>query len=1139
MKTMLPQKSLSKKIPSRNLGKRLKSTVLFLLFLFLSGASLHAQQTLFTLNKRNITVREAINEIEKNSEYVFFFSDNLNSELSKRISVSAKDLPLNKILNQILETVNISYTVKERQISLYSVQKHTHQKQETPPKQETRKISGVIIDKSKDPLIGVSVKIVGTTRGSITDIDGAFSLDVSPNDILEISYIGFETQRIKIDTKDRLMVELQEAAAELGELVVVGFGTQKKETVTGAISGVSTKDLLQSSQANISNSLGGRIPGLLSVQRSGEPGADASQLLIRGVGTFAGDEQPLIMVDGIEVYNMNDIDPNEIMSLSILKDASATAVYGVRGANGVILVTTKRGELGKPKISFSSNIAISDFPILPKSMSSYDYAQAYNKAQAYDYYSQLSYNPRYSDEAIEAYRTGSDPLFYPNMDWYDYMLKDFSTQTQTNINISGGTERVKYFVSLGYFTQNGMLDTSIYDPGYNYQIQFKRYNMRSNFDINIAKNLLLSLDISNQMGNLQSPNWSTKQIMESLNSTPPNATPGVIDNKVITLTELFGKATNPAGPYTRGWKSNYENNLNLSARFVYKMDYLLKGLSVRGAISYRNNSTESKKYNDRGITYDARRLTDGGVIYVPSTDPGKINYEGGNDRHTQVYNELGVEYSKKMDLHNVTGLVLYNQGKLFKPSLAYNIPNGYQGLVGRLTYSFNSRYLAEFNIGYNGTENFAPGKRFGVFPAYSLGWIVTEESFIPENNILTFLKLRGSHGTVGNDKIGGDRFLYLSSTYVYPTTSSWYFGEVAQTYVKYPISEESKVGNPDLTWEKSVKWNVGADIKFWNDRIGLTIDYFNENRDNILCNKNTVPSIIGIPQDMLPAYNLGRMKNSGWDGEISFHDKIGNFNYFVKGNFTYAHNKILEQDEVIRNEDYLYRTGLRFKQFFGYVADGIFNSWEEVNSAERPDYVMANNDNKIQPGDIRYVDINGDGKVNEDDMVPIGYSTFPEIMYGIALGGSYKNFDFSILFQGASHVSNMPSRRIMRGFYENTGANNDLLKSWSYERYLNGQEIVYPRYGTTGVGHNYVTSTYWLEDASYIRLKNMEIGYTLKNNFLKRAGIGSVRFYANGSNLLTWTDMLPGQDPEVINESVNEEPYPVTRVFNLGFNINF
>ena len=1116
--------------------------------LFLGVAANAYSQTLLSLDMEKATVKEVLNTIEKRSEYVFFFSDEINSELGKKVSVHMSNQPLSAILDKALSSVNLSYSIKDRQVTLFRATKKDAAKNtaigNTATKSQEHKISGVVTDNRKEPLIGVSIRVKNSQSGTATDIDGKFSLDVLPDDVLEITYLGFASQTVRVASQSTLNITLLEQATELAGVVVVGFSTQKKETITGSLSAVSTKDLLQSPQANISNALGGRMPGLLSVQRSGEPGADMSTLRIRGVGTFAqgaagepDPQNPLIMVDGIEANNLNDIDPNEVESITILKDASATAVYGVRGANGVILVTTKRGETGKPKINFSSNMAITSFPFLPTPMNSYDYARAYNQAQMYDYYSQMSYSPRYSDEDIEKYRTNSDPLFYPNVNWYDYMLKDFSTQTQSNLSISGGTEKVKYFVSLGYFTQDGMFDTSVYDAGYDYQIKFKRYNMRSNFDINITKDLMLSLDISNQMGNLQSPNWRTTLLMEAINSTPSNSTPGVVDGKIVTLETGVG---NPMGPYTMGWQHKYENNLNGSVRFGYKMDYLLKGLSLRGAISYKNFNTETKKYTDAGIQYQMRDTNDG-IVYVPSDSPDRIRYEGLNSRNTRIYSEIGVEYAQKFGSHNVTGLVLYNQSKNYSPTLQYNIPSGYQGLVGRVTYNFKSRYLAEFNLGYNGTENFAPGSRFGFLPAYSLGWILTEESFIPQNDILTFMKIRGSYGTVGNDVLGGARFLYLPSTYTYSDrANTYYFGEVGSSYNGQYNANEGKVGNPVLTWEKAVKMNAGIDFNVWNDKISFVLDYFKEERDNILCNRNTVPAIIGIPVSNLPAYNLGRMRNSGFDGEISYNDRAGDVNYFVKGNYTYAKNKILEQDEVTRNEDYLYRTGQRFGQFFGFIADGIFNSWQEVNAADRPVYEIGGvSKNRIQPGDIRYVDVNGDGKINDDDQVPIGYSNFPEVMFGFSLGASYKGFDISAMFQGATHVSNLPGRRITRGFYSNTGANEDLLKSWSYDRFLNGQEIVYPRYGTVNFDHNYVTSTYWLEDASYLRLKNFEIGYTFKNNTLKRMGVSSVRLYTNGSNLITWANMLPGQDPEQARPDNNDAPYPVTRVFNFGFNVNF
>lgn len=1120
--------------------KYLKYPLLLLSLLMLTLTS-SAQSKAVTLSLQNVTIRQAIVEIERSTRYVFFFSDEINTSLNKKISVKAQNEPIESVLNKILGGSGISYTVQhDRQVSLFPVSSAKASASTNSGDEKPRVVGGVVVDTNGDPLIGVTVKVLGTEKGTVTDVDGNFQVEVKPSDTLEFSYVGFVSQQAAVGDINHFNIVMSEAVEKLEDVVVVGYGTQKKETVTGSVSTITTKDLLQSPQANLSNALAGRLPGILSVQRSGEPGNDQSTLRVRGVGTFAGEssQNPLIMVDGVEVDDMNNIDPNEVLSLTVLKDASATAVYGVRGANGVILITTKRGELGKPKISFSSNVAVTSFVTIPQNLSSYDYTRLYNEAQAYDYYYAGSYNPRFSGEAIEKYRTGSDPLYYPDTDWYDYMLKDCSTQTQNNFNVRGGTERVKYFVSLGFFTQDGLLNTSVYDPGYDYQINYKRYNMRSNFDINVTKNLLLKIDVSNQMDNVQRPNWSTNQIMEALSSTPSIASPGVVDNMPVTVLETSGYTTMPAGPLTHGYSSVFSNNLNFSGRFEYKMDYLLKGLSLRGAISYKNYNTENKTYVDRGITYDLQRTADGANVFVPSTDPGKMNYQGTTNRNNRIYSEVGVEYKNRFGDHNVTGLILYDQGKYYSPSLEYNVPNGYQGLVGRTTYGFKDRYLAEFDMGYNGTENFAPGKRFGFFPAFSAGWIISEEPFMPESKILSFWKIRASYGTVGNDKIGGARFLYLPSAYVYEG-SAYYWGEVGKTYAGYQGSSESKAGNPDLTWEKAFKWNIGTDIHFWEDKIALTGDFFVEHRNNILCNRNTVPVVIGIESGNLPAYNMGRMRNSGFDGELAYNDRFGNVDVFVKGNFTYAHNVILAQDEVVRNEDYLYRTGQSYGQFFGYIADGLFNTWEEVNAAGRPEYVMANNNNKIQPGDVRYVDVNGDGKINEDDQVPIGYSTFPEIMYGLSMGGKWKNFDFSVMFQGAAHVSNMPSRRTMRGFFENTGAREDMKRSWSEERWLNGEEIVYPRLGTVGVGHNYLTSTYWLEDASYLRLKNAEIGYSLNGDRIQRLGIGSIRLYMNGSNLLTFCHMLPGEDPEVLNLGANNEPYPVTRICNFGININF
>jgi len=1031
---------------------------------------------------------------------------------------------------------------------------------DTKMQQQTFTVSGTVTSSDGEPLIGVSVLVPGNAQlGTITDSNGKFSI-LLPNQSasLQFSYLGYTTQVVKVNGKKDVNVVLQEETKALEDVVVVAYAKQKKETVTGSISSITTKDLLQSPQANISNALAGRLPGLLSVQRSGLPGADASTIRIRGIGSFASapagytgpdPQDPLVMVDGVETDNYNNIDPSEIASFSILKDASSTAVYGVRGANGVILITTRRGELGKPRISASTNVGVTDFPYMRKSMNSYDYATSYNLAQSYDaYVTGTTYVPKYTADVIAKYQDHSDPVFYPDMDWFSYMLKNYSYQTQSNFNVSGGTDRVKYFASLGYLTQDGMFNTSVYDPGYDYQARYRRYNLRSNFDINISKNLSASFDLSTQIGQFHGLNYDIGGLMTSLTQALPMASPGVIDNKVIVIPTSPGVP--PIALFNKGWNTTSENNVDGSIRLNYKMDYLLKGLSLRGAVSYKTYYTDDKSYNKQGLTYNAIRTDSGETIFIPPSglDPLQIGW-GLNNKTARIYLEGGIEYAHKFGDHNVTGLLLYNQSKDFDPTLLYNIPHGVQGLVGRVTYNFKNRYLAEYNLGYNGTENFAPGRRFGFFPAYSLGWAASEESFFPKNEWVTFLKIRGSYGTVGNDKLGGDaitqRFLYLPSSYTFES-NAYFFGPQANVQGGSldnwtppggsTGALEGKLGNDQLVWEKSVKKNIGVDMKLWKDHISVVFDVFREDRDNILSNKNTVPAnIIGVT---LPAYNLGRMQNGGYEGEITFNDSYNGINYFVKANYTYAHNVIKYMDEL-RNYPYYYQTGHPYGQFFGYVCDGYFTSWSEVNDASRPDYSAVAGTNQLQPGDLKYKDINGDGKIDNNDQVPIGYSNFPEIMYGVSFGAEWKGFDFSVLFQGADHVSTTPSRSIRQGFWQNTGANEELLESWSLDRFQQNLPIKFPRLAADYGGSNYVSSTFWLENARYVRLKNAEVGYTFRQYILKKAGISSVRLYVNGSNLLTWCNLFQGEDPEFANDNYTSDPYPVTRIFNLGLNINF
>ena len=976
-------------------------------------------------------------------------------------------------------------------------------------------LKGTVVDSKGEPLIGATVLVQGTTLGTITDVEGKFSIQAPVGATLEFSYLGYSTIIYKVKNLGDIFITMTEDVHMVEEVVVVGYGVQKKETVTGAISSVNTKALVQSSQANISNALVGRLPGLTAVQKSGEPGNDQSIIRIRGIGSFAGSydsdlQNPLVMVDGIEVANYNNIDPNEIENVAILKDASATAVYGVRGANGVILITTKRGMVEKPKLSVSTSYAINSFTNLREPMDAYNWAVQLNETRKYDGYLTGNYDPVFTDEEIRKFKDNSDPVFYPNTNWVDMLFKETSLQTQHNINLRGGTERVKYFASLGVFTQGGMYNNTDLVPDYDAQVRYKRYNFRTNFDFKVTKRLDVTLNVSDQLEFVNRPNEDTGVVLSYAFAHPPTSGPGVVDGKVIE--NLDGRYNYSRNPVTRiminsGALKNYSNQLNVSVKPTYDLGFLLKGLTPSPY-----GLTES--LSQRGRTYF----------------------------------EAGVNYSGEFGDHKVGALMLYNQTKDNNPNLLYKIPSAYTGLVGRITYSYKNRYLAEFNAGYNGTENFAKGHRFGFFPAYSLGWVLSEESFFPENKIVTYVKIRGSYGEVGNDKIGGQRFLYLPTAYTYNSSdnnsnatasnNAYHFGTIGLDYKKWDLTaSEGKLGNPDLTWERAKKMNIGVDLYFWEGRIKFTGDYFRELRDNILANRGSVPVIVGAD---LPAYNLGKMKNYGFDGEISYNDRIGDFNYWIKGLFTFARNEILKMDEVDRAYPYMQRTGKPFEQYFGLIAEGFYNTWEEVNDPNRP--VSIWNNNKLQPGDVKYKDVNGDGIINNNDMVPIGYSPFPEISYGFSLGGSYKNFDFSVLFQGAANSSKKASKKFYQGWQQD-GSALDFLKDWSWtqEKYERGENITFPHVSANrSQEHNYQNSTLWIRDSKYLRLKNVELGYTFTNSILKKIHIESARIYVNGTNLLTWSGLWKGEDPEVPSYNDNNyEPYPIVRTVNMGLNINF
>lgn len=1011
-------------------------------------------------------------------------------------------------------------------------------------------VSGRVIDyETGEGLPGVNIRIQGTNLGTATDLNGNFLLSVPTlHETLIFSFIGFHTQQVPLEGRAELTIELKYEIFDAEELVVMGYSSRRdRTTVTGAISTVRSRELLQSPQVNISNALVGRMPGLLAVQRSGQPGEDTAQLRIRGIGTFSGDSNPLVIVDGIQTDNYNNLDPNEIESVTILKDASATAVYGVRGANGVLIITTRRGTERRPQIAFTSNYAITTFTDLRQSARAYDYVTGYNLARAYDSFVTGRYEPKFLDEEIAQYHSSYVPdapsmhsIMYPDMDWMDYTFKTSSTQMRHNMSVSGGTSRARYFVSAGYLNQEGLFRDGVANvmEMYNAQPRYQRYNFRSNLDFDVTNQLLVQVNVSSQIEQRTGNTANIARTIEIATKSNPINSPGIVDGRLV-YPDISGPGSQT--PVDQLLRSNYQrhfrNYLDGSIRANYNMSSILTGLEGRGVVSYQTYNTQNQNFGNSMIRYRRNLTDDGNLIFVPLDVDTPVSFSESVNKQRTEYLELGFEYNNRFaGEHQIGGLLLYNQEKRYDPNLAYLIPAGIQGIVGRATYSFKDRYLAEFNIGYNGTEQFAEGMRFGVFPAYSLGWIISEELFFPDTDFISFLKIRGSYGEVGNDRIGAARFLYLPSAYIYHDNWSYFFGDV-NNLNQYDGVVEDSPGNPHVTWERAKKRNIGIEVTVWDGRLQVEADVFMESRDNILASLGTVPTTVGAP---LPPYNIGEMTNRGFEVDATLHQRIDNVQYWIRANYTFARNKIDFMDEPDQPYQYLHSTGQTYGQMFGYIADGFYNSWEEVNDPNRPQ--SNHNSNQVQPGDIRYRDINGDGIIDHNDRVPIGYPIFPESLFGISFGGSYKGFDFSVLFQGAARVSVNYSRHARYGFREDAGIAQYLIDySWTQERYENGERIDFPRLseGDMVASHNYQNSTFWIRDASYLRLKNLEVGYTLISRYLERLGLSSARIFANGNNLLTWSDMLPGIDPETHVAGTNQEPYPATRVVNFGLNVQF
>lgn len=1028
--------------------------------------------------------------------------------------------------------------------------------------QSGKTITGKVLDENNQPMPGVTIIVDGTTNGTMTGSDGTFTLGGVPSGATVIvSCIGY-TNQVLPEGKSNYVVSLVPDSEMLEETVVVAFGQQKKLSVTGAISTVASADLRKTTSTRLDNALAGRVTGLTSMQSGGgQPGVDGATMYLRGAATTNG-KSPLILVDGVERDNIRTIDMNEVESISVLKDASATALYGVQGANGVILIQTRKGQKGKAQLNISVDQSWTSFTKEPSRLHSWEYCELRNEALMND-----SQAPEFSEETIAKFRNpllGLDPsspdydnqvairkAVYCDNDYYRMYLKSNTPQTRANANISGGTDFVNYFVNVGYIHQGGNLNTESPDYlGYDPQCYMNRLSLRSNLDFHITKNLTASLNIASYAENVNMPavgdlyrgdqSWMITDIIYQSQTILPISPGPVTDPRFGGVSDgVVGYNYLDRSAYEiinrRGFHTNKRKNLNTQFSVNWDLGELVtKGLSVNGMAAYDTYNIGVLEGRKKERVYNVRVDYDSETLSYSSSNGDKIEpltMTSSRLSNYQIYVQGSINYARTFGKHNVTAMA--TAYRRFWEGTSADIPYNVLGTAARATYSFDDRYLVEGNLGYNGSEQFAPSKRFGLFPSGSIGWIASNESFLKGNKYLTWLKFRASYGLVGNDSMGGLRFLYQDDNKI--QSGNGFVQGLGGKIVK-----EGLIGNKSITWELSKKMNLGVEIGLFKD-FRINVDYFTEKRDQILLKRRTVPSFQGVSSDYIPRVNMGKVDNHGVDVEVSYsHTFNKDFSISSRVNFGFNDNTAIELDEPMRSEEYAYQyheEGFRLGQEFGYLIDwdspgnGYFTSQDEIDS-----YYPYGFGGKPRVGDFVYKDVNGDGVIDQKDLSPIGYSTtVPGLNYGISLGLNFKGIDFNVLFSGLGRYSKYYSGQ---GVVEWTkqGTYFDWTRNgWTEERYKNGEKITYPAISTTKtVSHT--ENDFFIQNRSFLRLKNIELGYTLPERFLSKVGVKALRVYVSGQNLFVWDNLrITHVDPE----QNNSYGYPITKNVTLGLNINF
>lgn len=1142
----------------KNAIRERKSKVLglFLCFLLLgidySFASYnnYSQFKTLSVSMSNSTLREVLKTIEKSSQFVFFYLDDAVN-LERKVSIDSKNKNIEEILSELFEGTSCTYRISDRQIFISGKAPASTEQQ-----QNKRKISGRVTDIKGEPLIGVNVTVDGDANGSITNMDGLYEIFVTKKSVvLKFTYIGFKTSEIRTNASTNIYdVTLEEQVNELEETVIVGYGTQRKISNIGAQSSMKMEDI-KTPSASLTTTLAGRLAGVVAVQRTGEPGKDAADIWIRGIST-PNTSSPLVLVDGVE-RSFNDIDPEDIESLTTLKDASATAVYGVRGANGVILIKTKPGKVGKPTVSADYYESFTRFTKMVDLADGITYMNAANEAMRND-----GIATKYTEDQIRNTIAGKDPYLYPNVDWLKEIFNDWGHNRRVNVNVRGGSEKVAYYASVSYFNETGMTVTDKNIDTYDSKMKYSRYNFTTNLNIDVTPTTKVEIGAQGYLGEGNYPAISSADLYNAAMSISPVEYPKMFfvnGEAFVPGTSTNNNFNNPYSQATRrGYDNLTKNQIYSNLRVTQDLDMLTKGLKLTAMYAFdvyneihvhQDRAESTYNFLDTSVPYDMNGQPILQRIYEGSN---VLSYKQETSGNKKTYLEASLNYDRTFnDDHRVSALFLFNQqSKLLYPkgTLEDAIPYRMMGIAGRATYSWKDRYFAEFNIGYNGAENFSPKHRFGTFPAFGVGWVVSNEKFWqPLSKAVSFLKIRYTDGKVGNSEVSDRRFMYLdqmkeNGDYGYkfgPNGTKWSGYETVNMAV-------------DLIWEESRKQDLGIDLKLFNDDLSIVFDLFKERRENILLKReHSIPSFLGY-NTSAPYGNIGIIENKGFDGTIEYNKRINkDWVIALRGNVTFNKDKWIQGELPEQKYEWMNQYGHNINGVKGYVAEGLFTQteiddmarWESLSDANKAitPKPFASQFGTVKAGDIKYKDLNNDGQIDGYDQTYISRGDVPTTVYGFGFTVGWKDLSVGMMFQGVAGAERVLNGSSVNPFNGGGGSGNlysNIGDRWTEEN--PDQNAFYPRlsYGseTTSNINNFQKSTWWVRNMNFLRLKTLQISYNLPKPWVNKVHLKNAAVYVMGTNLFTLS-RFKLWDPELNTD--NGAFYPNTTSYSVGINFTF